>query len=181
VASYAKSPHGAVKPHIYWRAMQDAARTAAGVQLILSMQTDELDSQPESLVKSRLPASEVFVLDSVSEYVPERLDPAALPAEYTALAGDAACLFLFRLAEAGISYAEMVHPGDFVSARLEGNPAADGAGQLTLVWTLFPESLEKGVIRRSRIAGWLLPSENDLAHAAELFRQFVEAPLPLTA
>ena len=45
---------------------------------------------------------------------------------------------------------------------------------------LFPERLEKGVIRRGRICAWFLPREADLAIAAELFRRFVSQPPPLT-
>ena len=47
--------------------------------------------------------------------------------------------------------------------------------------TLFPERLEKGVIRRGRVCGWFMPVENDLETAVRLARAFVEEPLPLTA
>jgi hypothetical protein len=46
---------------------------------------------------------------------------------------------------------------------------------------LFPEHLEKGVIRRGRVCGWFMPAENDLETAVALARQFVAEPLPLTA
>jgi hypothetical protein len=179
VAGYAEAPQGAVQPHVYFRAGRQAA--AAGLELIVSMQTSLLDSQPESLVTSELPAQEVLVLDSVRKQVPEHLPLTGLPATYQGLAGKAAYLFLFRLSDA-LSYAEMVHPGDFVSVGLEQMPSdAPGNPQLKLTWRLFPERLEKGVIRRCRVAGWFLPRENDQQQSADLFRRMVEEPLPLTA
>jgi hypothetical protein len=45
---------------------------------------------------------------------------------------------------------------------------------------LFPERLEKGVIRLARICGWFMPAENDLATAVELAKRFVAEPPPLT-
>jgi hypothetical protein len=83
-------------------------------------------------------------------------------------------LFVFRQPELGLSYAEMVHPTDFVSAEANGRPPT------CVRSTLFPEGLEKGVIRRARICGWFLPTENDLETAVELAKQFVDEPLPLT-
>ena len=67
----------------------------------------------------------------------------------------------------------MVHPTDFVSARLQHTRHVET--------TLFPEHLEKGVIRRGRICGWFMPAENDLDTAVELAREFVNEPPPLTA
>jgi hypothetical protein len=179
VAAYAEAEKGAVQPHVYFRASQ--AHSAAGLQLIVSMQTSLLDSQPESLVTSELSAHELFVLDSPREHVPEAFALPAPVTDFDGLAGRAAYLFLFRLG-GGLSYVEMVHPGDFVSATLESVASAEpGTYQCKLTWRLFPERLEKGVIRRCRVAGWFLPQQNDQEHAAELFRHFVEEPLPLTA
>jgi len=71
----------------------------------------------------------------------------------------------------------MVHPSDFAGASV----ALDGRQPMVVNSTLFPERLEKGVIRRGRICGWLMPVENDLATATILARSFVDEPLPLTA
>jgi hypothetical protein len=71
----------------------------------------------------------------------------------------------------------MVHPSDFVTAQVQWNES----GSPMVSATLFPESLEKGVIRRARLSGWFLPAENDLQAAVELAKRFVNEPLPLTA
>ena len=70
----------------------------------------------------------------------------------------------------------MVHPSDFVAAQVD----ADMQLNQCLSTTLFPEHLEKGVIRRGRICGWFMPTETDLEVAVQLARQFVDEPLPLT-
>jgi|GEM_PF-865281 len=179
IAGYAQSERGAVQPHVYFRAGQ--LDSAAGLELIVSMQTSLLDSEPESLVTTELPASQVLVLDSVREQVPEPLPSESLPIRYLTTATKAAYLFLFRVSDT-ISYAEMVHPGDFVSVELEALPVAgDDEQQLKLTWRLFPERLEKGVIRRCRIAGWFLPREGDQQVSADIFRRMLFEPLPLTA
>ena len=178
VASYAEAERGAVQPHVYFRAGEH--NLAAGIELIVSMQTRLLDSEPESLVTSELPASEVLVLDSIHEQTPELLPRESLPVRYLTTASKAAYLFLFRVSEE-LSYAEMVHPGDFVSVEL-AHPSANAQNtqHLQLTWRLFPERLEKGVIRRCRIAGWFLPRSDDQKLSAELFRRMLEEPLPLT-
>ena len=182
VASYAEAERGSVQPHVYFRA--DETGGAVGLELVLSMQTSMLDSQPESLVTSELSASEIFVLDSVREQVPEPVAPSALPLDYVGTAGRAAYVVLFRLTDS-LSYVEMVHPGDFVSVHLERSSSsahqAANTAAYQLSWRLFPERLEKGVIRRCRMAGWFLPRENDQQRSADLFRRLIEQPLPLTA
>lgn len=178
VASYEVADRGDVQPHVYFRASR--LQDAAGLELIVSMQTGLLDSQPESIVTSELNASEVLVLDSVMDRVPEPLATGGGTIEYLGSAGRAAYLFVFRLDDS-LSYAEMVHPGDFVSVSLTSTKSADGGTRHKLAWRLFPERLEKGVIRRSRMAGWFLPRENDQQVAADVFSAFVHEPLPLTA
>ncbi len=86
--------------------------------------------------------------------------------------------FVLRNSQLGVSYAEMVHPVDFDAAEIDLRGAE--RGDFCVRSFLFPERLEKGVIRRGRICGWFMPAENDLQSAVELARQFVDEPLPLT-
>jgi hypothetical protein len=71
----------------------------------------------------------------------------------------------------------MVHPLDFSA----GAKSGIGRPQADVRWQLFPEHLEKGVIRRGRICGWFMSVENDLETAVQLAREFVNEPPPLTA
>ena len=160
-------------PQFYWRARSSASHAAVGIELILSMRTDLLDSQPETRVESCVSSDEAIMAlrhetDAFQPASPARLVRADLAA------GEVPA-YLFR--KPGVSYFQMVHPDDFFKVELRLSPER----QSRLITTLFPERLEKGVIRRARVCGWFLPAENDLAVAVELARQFVDEPLPLTA
>ncbi len=156
VATYAKTPPYHVAPQAYWRATWIAEWEAVKLELVLSVQTDLLDSQPRCTIES------------------------GGQAPTSAGAGDAAPqLYVLRNEQAGFSYAELVHPMDFVAASIDADLGTTG-GIFSVRSTLFPERLEKGVIRRARVGGWFLPLENDLAAAAALAQAFVGEPLPLT-
>ena len=43
-------------------------------------------------------------------------------------------------------------------------------------WQMFPESLEKGVIRRGRVRGVFLPREQDEQLARAAWRALVDSP-----
>jgi hypothetical protein len=165
-------PHRITR-HIYWRASFDERLTAARIELILSAQTELLDSVPTWTVASCVLDAQRFYTNDLQQHRFEDLSNSAKSCN----ANDSSeHLFVFRLERLGLSYAQMVHPSDFVSAHapFERNPDL-------VVSTLFPEHLEKGVIRRGRICGWFMPAENDLETAVALARQFVDEPLPLTA
>jgi hypothetical protein len=177
VATYAAIPPGQVQPQIYWRAVQDDSLFAAGVELIVSVQTSLLDSQPQSSATSEIGAGEVWQL----------LDPAEGSFNYLAIDspgliyGDppplAPSLLVIRPVDSQYSYAEMIHPTDFCSVALAPDPA--NPARMRITSRLFPERLEKGVIRRGRMSAWFLPRSGDLQSAAELYRRFVSQPPPL--
>jgi hypothetical protein len=54
-------------------------------------------------------------------------------------------------------------------------------GEQCAEWHLFSDFLEKGVIRRARVYGVLLPRKNDIELALECCSKFERSPLPLTA
>jgi len=163
-----------ITPHLYWRAAFIESLNAARIELVLSAQTDLLDSGPTWPIASIVREAALFhaairddaSIEDVSNAV--RTFEAAESSEH---------LFLFRVPSLGLTYAQMVHPSDFAGASV----ALDGRQPMVVNSTLFPERLEKGVIRRGRICGWLMPVENDLATATILARSFVDEPLPLTA
>ena len=96
VALYDVLPKQNIQPQIYWRATRYGSLTY-GVELILSVQTGLLDSQPYIATHSRLPHAYVQRLD---------IGPG---------------VFLFRLPDATWSYVEMVHPTDYVDAFHNGD------------------------------------------------------------
>jgi hypothetical protein len=175
VAVYAQSAERPFRSEIYWRALRSESPLCVGVELIVSVQTSLLDALPRLDTSSSLPASEALWIDD-----PDRLthvrrwaygDP---PLRATREGGQG--VSLLRLEDAPFSYIEMVYPGDFVTASLQGRDRLT-----TLQWELFPESLEKGVIRRARLRGLFADRDDDLNHAAWCYRDFVTSPIPLTS
>jgi len=169
-------PAGAhrIAPQIYWRSAFHAEFNAARIELVLSAQTDLLDSGPAWGISSIVRDAALFYANLDAQ--PSFIEISGGEHDFTKPAKSAEHLFVFRIASLGISYAQMVHPSDFASAEIN----LDGEQPLALSTTLFPDRLEKGVIRRGRICGWFLPAQNDLETAVMLARDFVKEPLPLT-
>ena len=170
------SPHQ-VQPQVYWRARRDEARQAVGVEMIVSMQTSLLDSNPETVVATGMPIGDV---GSPGEQ-PKTLNhlehtdfPLALSPDGPKLRPG---LVIYQPRDTPFAYIEMVHPADFVSMQVELNRW----GETWATTRLFSERLEKGVIRRARIAGWHIPRKSDVLGSSWcLYTQFAAEPLPLT-
>jgi hypothetical protein len=114
VATYARTADFPVAPQFYWRAAQHAALSAVQIQMILSVQTDLLDSHPEASVNS-------FALESRLFHA-RKLHAAAfdeIASSNSLAASDSGAsreqLFVFRNENLDLSYAQMVHPSDFVA------------------------------------------------------------------
>jgi len=183
VATYAKLPPHLIQPQLYWRASSERGGDVCRLELVLSMQTELLDSDPQASVMSFGWETELFHTGELIGTEFERVEgprvspedrPSTLSFERNSTASH---LFVFRHAKTGVSYAQMVHPSDFVSLDVH---VEDSDKPWLIDSKLFSERMEKGVIRRARICGWFLPAENDLAVAVELARQFIDEPLPLT-
>ena len=172
IATFAPSEGRNVQTQVYWRARQ--IDQVAVVELILSAQTHLLDSRPSLQACSTLPAGAVFHLAAGGTELSELAFDFQARRDF--LPDAAAPLFLFRPYGAVFSYAEMVQPSDFTGASLEFR----GEELLRFSHPLFAERLEKGVIRRVRLCGVLMPRDGDLDRAVELYRQFIAEPLPLT-
>ncbi|MEX0599465.1 MAG: hypothetical protein WD205_02405, partial [Rhodothermales bacterium] len=134
------------------------------LSLIVSVQTDLLDSHPQIRVTTRLAADEL-------------IEHRALSIEHPAssIEHPASCL-LWRLAGGKLSYAEIVPESDFRQLTVE----RDADGVASVHWDLFAEFLEKGVIRRARIQGAFLPRQDDIELAAACCRAIDRRALPLT-
>jgi hypothetical protein len=172
IATYAPSEGRNVQTQIYWRASQ--FDSAATVELIISAQTHLLDSRPSLQALSTLPAGAVFYLPQAADRLQELT--VDFQARHEFAPDQCAPLFLFRPHGATYSYAEMVHPTDFAGASLE----LRGEELLRFSHPLFAERLEKGVIRRARLCGALMPRDVDLDRAMSIYRNFIAEPLPLT-
>lgn len=181
VATYVQAPPRTVRPQIYWRAVNlgSEREPAAGCELIVSMQTSLLDSDPALFTETELPAGEVRRLAADDCWQPLSLAAGRLAGS----PADGAGVLLFRSPETEWSYAEMVHPADFLGFELaEATTANQPAGthSMRLAFRLFGERLEKGVIRRVRVRGMFLPRHRDEEAALAAYRHLADEPLPLT-
>lgn len=173
--TYADRPRPHMRAQIYWRASaHQRAGAVAALELLVSVQTDSLDSRPQITVGSRLPAQEVFRSDDPPRGTFVEAVDGALPKR--AMADHHPCAHLVHLPGGQFSYAQMVHPADSHKTWLES--ASDGS--LRLGHELFSQRLEKGVILRARVLGVLLERADDRAAAAEHFAAFLSEQLPLT-
>ena len=172
IATYAPSEGRNVQTQIYWRASQ--RDSVATVELILSAQTHLLDSRPSLVTLSTLPAGAVLYLADGAGQLEELAFDFQSRREFAP--GECVPLVLFRPHGAAYSYAEMVQPSDFAGASLE----LRGEELLRYSHPLFAERLEKGVIRRVRLCGALLPRDEDFERAMQVYQNFVAEPLPLT-
>ena len=180
IASYAGSESTALQPHIRWRSLQIRTQQldAVGVELIVSMQTYLLDSDPTVSISSTLVATDVRRCVDLENGDFETLAVIS-PGELPVSEDPRASLIVFRLVGVDISYVEMVPPTDYRGGQLQGT----SPGSSAVCWRsrIFSERLEKGVIRRGRIWGLFVRRSHDLELAVRCYRQLTSSPPPLTA
>ncbi len=166
VATYAQTPERNFRPQVYWRVIEqpvDAAAASAGLEVIVSTQTSLLDSQPLVALESVLPPGEVQLWSAQGE-------PLTASSGVWQTGSAAACVVLFRPRDWSLSYCELAQAADISAMQVE-------LGEFPSIrWQMFPESLEKGVIRRGRVRGVFLPREQDEQLARAAWRALVDSP-----
>jgi hypothetical protein len=175
VASYRPADDWPYAPQLYWHAetLQTIDGVLGSMSHLVSVQTHLLDTHPKIDVYSQVPCSEYFYL-TLTESGEANVEPA--DRDRTVRPANETCCVLWRLLAAPVSYVEIVSAGDV--REISFGPAA--SRRFFAVWRLFSEFLEKGVIRRARVHGAILPRENDVELALECCRGIEQSPLPLT-
>jgi hypothetical protein len=197
IATYGPSDLFPFRYQAYWRHQRAIYPGAlAAVELVVSIQTQLLDTQPRLTVSSLLPASACWRIPSVqpAPQVGQKIAGPPAAAQLFTPAGGIGC-FRFQLAPGMPDYVEMVHPVDFQATTLDAHgPAGNGpagtaplgtglavTGPATrLCHQLFGGRLEKGVILRSRVLGLFLPRAAASGMIAEAYRTLAAEALPLT-
>ena len=177
VATYAPSNRWPYAPQLYWSVAEPVESddgVLASLSLLVSIQTNLLDSHPRIAVESRLAAEEVLrlVVDNHDDVLVESL----IGGEQTIFPRANVCCLLRRLPGGQFSYAEFLPASDFRQLSVEFAPG----GECRTRWELFAEFLEKGVIRRARVQLALLNRDNDVQLATACCRRLENRPLPLT-
>lgn len=166
---YAQIERAGVAPQIYWRSLFSG--DVSGVELIVSLQTNRLESLPESTLSTE-------TIGPLWQWSDERRDWVAAESEnFTpelAVPPRAGSLWLARISPL-FTYCEMTLAG---GATLDFSTTLRGWRVTTHLFR--GEHLEKGVIRRARAIALLLPREDDQATAVRRFAEFLASPPPLT-
>lgn len=178
VATYDKTAECPLRVQVYWRYDEKASHCA--VELQVSVQTDELGIAAPLKARSTIQCAAASRLADAAAGRYIAIDVAS-DAAYNVSPQDGPGCLLFSLHGGEVSYAEMIHAADFQSDVLSFQAAEHGLRCAEMEHHLFPGSLEKGVILRSRIRGVWMPSAEAESLAAAEYRQFLHTPPPLTA
>jgi hypothetical protein len=184
IAIYSERPDHPFRAQICWRliASQNGGESFeelshfAALELILSIQTSLLDSDPAVEVETQLAARQASQLADTAS---ARFKDIPVSATASSLSADTGVgCFRFPLAGGQLNYIEMIHPADFHRATLASR-GADPQG-VRLAHTLFPQRLEKGVILRSRLRGFFAPADVAYSAIARAYKEFAASEPPLT-
>jgi hypothetical protein len=171
VANFAQRDRLPFSCQIYWRAVSQANHVVV-LDTIISVQTELLESFPQIAVETRLASEEVWFVDGGADSAHPIKDHAAV--QFT---DQKTCCLVLRAPTANWSYAEMSHPADRGTWKIEQSASGE-----RLVQRQFDGAfLEKGVIRRLRVRGAFLPRDNDMQLAAECYASLAAEAPPLTA
>jgi hypothetical protein len=176
VATYGATDDWPYSPQLYWQAgmLRVIEGVLGSLSLLVSVQTHLLNTWPMVSIGSSLGDCELLCLMVDDRGVG---DIVRIDSERTSASQGDVLGAIYRWPDSPVSYAECVMSGD---AR-EISFRADPQGRLFVEWRIFADFLEKGVIRRARVNGALLPRENDVELALECCRAIEQCPLPLTA
>lgn len=178
VATYRQTPDKPARVQVYWRWRERAVALHAAVDVEISVQTSLLDSQPEMRLQTHFPGQELLRL---TDPLASRFDSLELAsASNTSYKADTGTgCWLWRPRNEEWSYAEMMHPSDFwqdhVATKVDRAPTV-----VEVSHQLFPERLEKGVIRRARARGIFVTRERDEQTVVDAYQQFAREEPPLT-
>ena len=166
VAKYAPRESDLVSHQFHYRPIRETGH-AVGVELALSVQTSLLQSDPRIEVINKLGPGELLVqtlVDGGGELLTESSN---FDTEHRT-----PLYFLMRPQELPtMSLVLLVHPSDFFVAR-----ASLAESDTAVGFEVFPESLEKGVIRRGVFRSIFVPRHADDDWAQQLLQRLSAQP-----
>ena len=166
IATYGKQANQVNHAEIMWRYITSSNETpsSVGVEVVATLQTDEL-YQP-----TRLTSQTTLTCSNVFTYSPEGV---WLDSETNSDTANAIAILCHL--NNGASYLEIAHPMDAQMCTLDYNGES-----ARWEFLLLHQELEKGVIRRARIQGWWCSEPLTQDAASELIVNLANSPLPLT-
>ncbi len=154
---------------LYWRIHDVGAETKSfALEMIYSLQTDLLHSQPDPCIVSTLKLQSVGYWSAVG-------DPLAGELKWQKQDSAEGCQMITATLADGNHLALAVYPTDLIKMEL-----AESNGETTVTCRLNADFLEKGVIRRTRL--FALCSENAVSEQdiVQLSQTFLDSKTPLT-
>jgi hypothetical protein len=176
VVAYQPTESWPYATQIYWQIADEGYSPGwlSSVSVLVSLQTNLLDTWPTMCIDTHLEADDVVHVDCEPPY---ENAIHLLPARTHAIRhASGVCCILYRLAGMPISYAEMMRGSDIREVTI----SRDHGRLHHSRWELFAEFLEKGVIRRARMLSILVPREHDIESARAACNALERRPLPLT-
>jgi hypothetical protein len=175
VSTYLQDERRKIRGQLYWRALRcGPAADWPGLELIVSVQTSLLDSDPTLRVRSNVPAIDVLCLENLKKGTAKTMT--RKKGRVASSRRRLPACWLFRLSDENRTYVEMVHPSDFVKSDFQ----EESPGDVEHSTKLFRGPLEKGVILRSRLRGVVVPRGADIVAAVECYQEFAASEPPLT-
>ena len=161
VATYAQTDQRTVRPQVYWRAIRldSTDEPIYGIDLIVSMQTSLMDSDPSMTIHTDVGAAEAWQRSAAETERFRHVNGDSV----SGADGDAARhLIVARHTIGTYGYAEMIHPSDFAGGELTWS---EDESRLEISTRIFDQRLEKGVIRRGHLRGVFVPRTGDFQSA----------------
>lgn len=179
VAYYPETDHR-FRSQVYWRLLRATpAHPEFGLEVIASVETDLLDSEPRFVARSEMQARQFGVfIQEAPHFQPLDTSPSSGARDFRPAPNG----LWARPPETELIYLEFPHPRDTVAARLTYSSAGgDLVRTVQFEHNLLHEFLEKGVLRRCRLRGVFLPPDDLDALGPLALQRFMTAELPLTA
>lgn len=182
IAHYRGVDDAGLFPEIYWRMAEVAANAkSVMIELLVSVRTDWLDSDPRVMIQSVLPADSYGVWPG--PHGVEQVQEAASCLLRRALAvSEEGCVVVSSLKDESLEdgklvFAQLVDPADLadVEVSCEGSPP-----RLTSLISCFSGRLEKGVIRRARLRAVITSEREADGVWTDQWKSLVSASPPLT-
>jgi hypothetical protein len=171
--TYAETAEQPVQRQVHWKIAETIDPLRVVVDLVVCVQTSQLDSDPRIGVASSLSPGSWLQLRQIADQI--QFEGLEIKGEQQ---GCPVGVYVAQCPNSTVHYAQLLLPSDELTAKVSQIETNDTS---TLKVVLFRERLEKGVIRCARIRGVIGENVLDEASANELADQFRRTPMPLGA
>lgn len=154
---------------LYWRVLDlDLPTDSFALEMIYSLQTELLNTQPDPRIVSTLKLQDVSYWSAVGDALAGEL-------QWQRQNSAEGCQLVAAALSSGIHFAIAVYPTDLMVMEL-----LQSEGETTVTCRLNAEFLEKGVIRRTRMFALCVGEEVSVQEIVGVAQKFLDSETPLT-